>query len=108
MSIDDRRLVQLAQRGMDREHLLELVAVDGQQRPFALDIAGHGQRLVAQMLLMLLEIGLRDCLGILDSGADLVAEPGVDAQIQEQRGENGDHNGGGHRDQAEQQDHAGM
>ena len=99
---------ELAQRRMGGEHLVELLAVEGQQRPLALEIAGHGERLVAQMLLMLLQIGLGDDLGIRDRGADLVAEPGIDAEVEEQGGEDRDDDRRRHRDQAEQQHHAGM
>ena len=47
-------------------------------------------------------------LRILDGGADLVAEPGIDPEIEEQRGEDRHDDGGRDGDHAEQQHHAGM
>ena len=92
---------------MGGEHLVELLLVEGQHHPVA-QRRDHGERGIAQALLMLLQIGLGDDHRILDRRAHPLAEPGIDPQVQEQGGEDRHDDRGRHGRDAEEQHHAGM
>jgi hypothetical protein len=106
-AVDDRRLVELAERRMGGEHLVELLLVEGQHHPVA-QRRDHGEGGIAQALLMLLQIGLGDDHRIRDRRIHPLAEPGIDPEVQEQGGEDRHDDRGRHGRDAEEQHHAGM
>jgi hypothetical protein len=105
-SIDDSRLGQAADRGLSGQRRREILRVNRQRRRRAVEIGRHCERIGADRLLMLAHIGVGDRDRFGDRGAHLVAEPGFDAEAEEQIGEHGDDDRRQHRNQAEQADEA--
>ena len=70
----------------------------------AVEVAGHCHRIGADRLLVLADIGVGDRDRFRDRGAHLVAEPGFDAEAEEQVREHRDDDRRQHGDQAEQAD----
>ena len=105
-AVDDHRLRQRAQRRLHAQQLVERRRVAHQRRRLAVEVVGHGEGLGADALPMLAQIGLRHRARSLDGGAHPLAEPGLDAEVEEQRREHRDQDRRRHRDQAEQDDDA--
>jgi hypothetical protein len=114
----ERRLAQHVVRalgehqGLGQTALAHLVLDEGAQPlrrageaiGIAVDVGRDFERIGADILLMLLEIGLGDRAGFFDRRADLVAEPGFHAEAEEQVREDRDDDGRRDRDHAEQHD----
>ena len=88
----------------DAQQLVKRRWVAHQRRRVAVEVVGHGEGFGADALPMLLEIGLRHRAGGLDRSAHPLAEPGLDAEVEEQRREHRHQDRRRHRDQAEQHD----
>ena len=108
VALEDDRLGQRAQRGLGVEQPLEHRRRAEQRRPLAIEVRGHRQRVGADHLLVLLEIGARDVERGGQRPADPLAEPGLEPEMEEADREDRDHDRRRHRDQAEQRHQAGM
>ena len=113
---DDDRAVLADQRGMGEvaaerllaHQLAKAGAVEAVDRARLVEVVGHRQRRALQVAGVLLDIGVGDRQRRADDrlGPDL--EPAVEADVERDRCDDGDHDGGDRRDQREHGDDAHM
>ena len=106
VAVHHHRLGKRPHSRLVREELIEQLRIAHQGGRLPIEIVGHRECLGADALPVLAEIGLGDRARRLDGGAHPLAEPRLDAEIEEQRREHGDENCRRDRDQAEQDDDA--
>ncbi len=84
VAIEDRGLGQPAHRRLGGQHWREVLRIELKRGGRAVEVGGHRQRVGADRLLVLLDVGVghRDRFG--DRGAHLIAEPVFDAGAEEQ------------------------
>ena len=101
--VEHHRFRQVAQRGVGGEHAREGDAAVGQQHAGARQVGGHGERVAADGVAVLLQVAAAGLEARLQRGAHPVAEPGLDAEVEEHRREDRDQQRRHHRHAAEQQ-----
>ena len=106
--VEHHGLVQHAQPGLELDHLLQPLRAHAQDGAVAVEVRRHRDRVGADVLLVLLEVGLGHRQRVLERGPHPVAEPVLEARVQEEDREHGDDHRGGHRHQAEEQDQPGV
>ena len=104
--VEDDRLGQRSHGGLSSHDLVEQGPVPDQPGGFSVEIIGHGERIGAKDLLMLMQVGSRNGSGFVDRRLDPLAEPGLDADIEEKRRKRCDDDRRHDRQQAEHEDHA--
>ena len=87
---------------LSRQDLREAPLVAGQDRRFAVEVGGHGEGIGADVLLVLVQVGGGHHVRGFERRAHPFAEPGLNAEVEEQAGEYRDDDGRRHRHQAEQ------
>ena len=106
--VDHHCLGQVAQLDLAVQERVQAGQVEETAPVLIADLVGDRQRIVGDALLMLLQVGLRDVERAFHRRLDLVAEPDVEAVVQEGGREHRHGDGGNQRDQAEQQHQPGM
>ena len=107
-TVEDDGLGERAQGGLGVDDLAQALKVQAQAVALAVEIGRHRQGVGADVLLVLLEIGLGDVERVLEGAADAVAEPGLEARAQEEDGEHGDEDRGCDGNDAEERHEPGM
>ena len=98
----DHSIRQPAQHGLGKQNIVETLAVGGKRGQRAGEIIGHAHDIGANMVAMLFQIAPAHQQALMQSRADGVVEPGLNAKMKEQRGEGGNDDGGRDRDHTEQ------
>ena len=107
-SVENQRFREGSERRLGGDELLEPAWILHRQQALATKVVPHGQDVGADVLLMLVQIGLGHGEGLLQRRAHPLAEPRLDTEIEKQHRKHRDRNGRRHRHQAEQQDQPNM
>ncbi len=107
-AVEHDGLGQLAHARLEIDDSVEQAGIALERHDVAAEILRHGQHVGADVLLVLVEIRLRHRDGFLQHRAHLCAEPGLQAEIEEQDGGERDDDGRHHGDEAEQANHSDM
>ena len=102
MRAENFRFRQAAFGDLHFEVIGELVRV-AEEHPPLREVAGHGQRVQPDVVVMFGEIALRDLVALVERGLHTLVEPSLDAEIEEDDGEDRDQDGRHGGDAAEQQ-----
>ena len=105
-AVEHHGLGQRPQGCLGVDHLAQPRLAEVEAGALAIEVGRHRQRVGADVLLVLLQIGLGDRQGVVERVLDPLAEPVLQARAQEEHGEDYDDDGRRDRDAAEEEDEA--